>query len=91
MSVKIGIYEHYKGKKYRVLGVGQHSETEDSYVVYQTLYGDFGLWLRPLEMFTEEVEVDGQKRPRFKFVEAFPHRLVNSEEWAMRERSGEEV
>jgi hypothetical protein len=67
MEIKIGIYQHYKGHKYRVLGVAKHSESLDELVVYQNV--DNGeLWVRPIEMFLEEVEVDGQKVLRFKYV-----------------------
>ncbi|WP_236645286.1 DUF1653 domain-containing protein [Aidingimonas lacisalsi] len=62
---KPGIYHHYKGGRYEVLGVAQHSETEDFLVVYRALYGDYGLWARPLTMFCETVEVQGEPVPRF--------------------------
>lgn len=68
-TIQPGTYEHYKGHQYRVLGVAKHSETLEKMVVYQALYGEKGLWVRPLEMFLEEVEIDGKKMPRFKFVE----------------------
>ena len=68
MSLKPGLYRHYKGKDYEVLGVATHSETEESLVVYRTLYGDFSLWVRPLDMFTGNVEVDGEPTPRFTFI-----------------------
>ena len=64
-TVKPGRYRHYKGKYYEVIGVARHSETEEELVVYRCLYGDFGLWVRPLAMFTETVTVDGRKLPRF--------------------------
>ena len=64
-----GIYEHYKGKHYEVLGVARHSETSEELVVYRVLSGDGGLWTRPLEMFTELVEVNGERVPRFQFIE----------------------
>lgn len=64
----VGRYRHYKGRYYRVLGVARHSETEAWHVVYQTEYGDRGLWIRPWEMFQETVEVEGQTRPRFEYV-----------------------
>ncbi len=63
-----GRYRHYKGKDYRVLGVARHSETEEELVVYQLLYGDHGLWVRPRTMFLETVEIDGVTRPRFERV-----------------------
>ena len=66
--IKPGIYEHYKGHQYRVLGVAQHSETLEEVVVYEALYGEKGLWVRPIAMFLEEVEVNGEKMPRFRFL-----------------------
>jgi hypothetical protein len=60
-----GTYRHYKGNLYEVLGVARHSETEEPMVVYRALYGDSGLWVRPLAMFEETVLVDGQPVPRF--------------------------
>ena len=70
MTIATGLYQHYKGQQYRVLGVAQHSETEESLVVYQALYGDFGLWLRPLSMFTEQVLVEGVLQPRFALLQS---------------------
>ncbi|WPC03678.1 DUF1653 domain-containing protein [Pseudomonas benzenivorans] len=70
MQLQAGLYRHYKGPEYRVFGVARHSETEQQMVVYQALYGDFGLWVRPLSMFCEEVEVDGQRVPRFALIRA---------------------
>ncbi len=67
-SVRNGRYRHYKGKEYEVLGVARHSETEEEYVVYRTLYGNFGLWIRPKSMFLEEVEVNGKMLPRFQYI-----------------------
>lgn len=66
--VKLGIYEHFKGKRYRVIGVAKHSETLEDVVVYQKLYDDRGLWVRPLAMFLEDVEVEGKRVPRFTFI-----------------------
>ena len=63
-----GRYRHYKGADYLVIGVARHSETEETLVVYRQLYGDRALWVRPLAMFTEEVEVAGRRQPRFAFV-----------------------
>ena len=69
MSLETGKYRHYKGGEYEVIGVARHSETEESLVVYRPLYGERGLWVRPLEMFKENVVVDGQELPRFALVE----------------------
>lgn len=66
--MKLGKYKHYKGKEYEVIGVAKHSETQEELVVYKALYGEGGLWVRPLNMFLEEVEVDGKKVPRFKYI-----------------------
>lgn len=64
------VYRHFKGREYRVLSVARHSETLEEMVVYQQLYGDHGVWVRPLEMFLEAVEQDGEMRYRFEEVEA---------------------
>ena len=69
-SVAQGIYRHYKGNFYQVLHTAQHSETEESLVVYRCLYGEYGVWVRPLTMFTETVEVDGKEIPRFELIKA---------------------
>jgi len=69
-EIKPGRYRHYKGREYLVLDVARHSETEEKFVVYRTDYGDRSLWIRPLAMFTEEVEVAGQKLPRFQWIAA---------------------
>lgn len=60
-----GTYRHYKGNLYEVLGTATHSETEDTLVVYRALYGGHGLWVRPLAMFQENVELDGRSVRRF--------------------------
>ncbi|TXJ08163.1 MAG: DUF1653 domain-containing protein [Acinetobacter sp.] len=66
----IGLYRHYKGNMYQVIGTAQHSETAELMVVYQCLYGEYGLWLRPLSMFNEWVTLDnGQSVPRFEFIQ----------------------
>lgn len=71
-QIKPGLYEHYKGNKYQVIGLAQHSEAREYLVVYKALYkGDFPedmLWVRPFRMFTENVEVNGKQVPRFKFI-----------------------
>ena len=64
-----GQYRHYKGKLYDVIGVARHSETEEELVVYTALYGDHGLWVRPLAMFRESVSIDGQSVPRFALID----------------------
>jgi hypothetical protein len=70
MQLQAGIYRHYKGPEYRVFGVARHSESEQQMVVYQALYGDYGLWVRPLEMFCEDVVVEGETVPRFALIRA---------------------
>ena len=61
-----GRYRHYKGLGYEVMGVARHSETLEALVVYRPLYNDSGWWVRPYEMFTGTLEVDGAVRPRFE-------------------------
>lgn len=63
-----GLYKHYKGQHYKVLHVARHSEDLTNYVVYQALYGDFGVWIRPLDMFLEKIEVMGQEKLRFQYI-----------------------
>jgi hypothetical protein len=67
-TVQPGRYQHYKGQFYTVLGVARHSETEEELVVYRQEYGEFGLWVRPKQMFIESVEVSGQRVPRFLYL-----------------------
>lgn len=72
-NFKIGIYEHFKGNRYLVLGVAKHSETEELMVVYVDLYENENgqMWVRPFKMFNDYKEVDGKKVKRFKFVKPF--------------------
>ena len=63
------LYEHYKGLRYKIIGVARHSETLEELVVYQALYGEGGIWVRPLAMFLENVVINGQSQPRFKLVQ----------------------
>ena len=64
-----GPYVHYKnGDKYTVIDVVTHSETEERMVLYRAEYGDYGLWVRPLKSFLEQVKLDGRSLPRFKYV-----------------------
>ncbi|SDW77717.1 DUF1653 domain-containing protein [Marinobacter mobilis] len=67
-TLATGRYRHYKGRDYEVIGLARHSETEEPLVVYRCLYGDHSLWVRPLAMFTETVEVAGEQVPRFAYV-----------------------
>lgn len=69
-QLQLGRYRHYKGREYEVIGIAKHSETGESLVVYRCLYGDFGLWVRPQEMFAECVEFSGEIIPRFAYVGA---------------------
>lgn len=63
------IYEHYKNKQYRIITIARHSESLEELVVYQALYGDGQVWVRPISMFMENVSVNGSPRPRFKKVD----------------------
>ena len=67
-AIPTGRYRHFKGGEYRVLGTGQHSETGETVVIYQALYGDFGTWVRPLAMFCEEIERNGKCLQRFQLI-----------------------
>ena len=67
-TVKPGRYRHFKGNEYEVIGTARHSETLEEMVVYRALYGDGGLWVRPAAMWTEQVELDGYRGPRFRPV-----------------------
>jgi hypothetical protein len=64
-DISPGLYRHYKGQLYQVWQLARHSETREWLVVYQALYGDYGWWVRPATMFGEEVDVAGQRQPRF--------------------------
>ena len=68
-ELKLGIYQHYSGKQYEVLGIGRHSETLEEMVVYKALYAPFDIWIRPLGMFLEQVTINGILQPRFALVE----------------------
>lgn len=67
-AVPQGIYRHYKGNLYQVLHTAHHSETEEALVVYRCLYGEYSVWVRPLSMFAETVEIDGKTKPRFELI-----------------------
>jgi len=66
--LQLGKYKHYKGNEYEVLSIATYSETLEPMVVYQALYGNNEIWVQSLKRFTEEVEVDGENIPRFKYL-----------------------
>lgn len=67
-KIKFGKYRHFKGKEYQVYGVAQHSETGETMVIYKALYGERKVYVRPLDMFTERVDRNGYRGPRFMFI-----------------------
>lgn len=68
-TIEPGIYRHFKGQQYEVLGMAKHSETEEEFVVYRALYSEGGLWVRPRAMWDERIERDGYAGPRFSPAE----------------------
>ena len=66
-EIRPGIWRHFKGNRYQVIGVAKHSETLEDMVVYRALYGEGGLWVRPASMWLETVERDGKTYQRFVF------------------------
>lgn len=69
-SIVVGsLYEHYKGLRYKIIGVAHHSDTLEELVIYQALYGEGDMWVRPLGMFLEHIVINGQSQPRFKLVQ----------------------
>lgn len=68
-DIKPGIYRHFKGNRYEVLGLAKHSETLEPMVVYRALYGEGGMWVRPAAMWLETVERDGKTFQRFTLEE----------------------
>jgi len=66
--IPLGIYRHYKGNEYEVIGFSKHSETLEDMVIYKALYGDGGTWVRPLSMWDNQIEIDGKTVKRFEFV-----------------------
>ena len=64
-----GVYRHYKGNTYEVLGVAQHSETRERLVVYRSVKDYSEIWVRPYDMFVEHVDVNGEVQPRFTRIE----------------------
>ncbi|WP_130414974.1 DUF1653 domain-containing protein [Fluviicoccus keumensis] len=68
MTLRAGVYRHYKGRDYQVIDTVRHSETEEILVLYRPMYGEGGLWVRPIAMFEEMVQVNGRPVPRFAFL-----------------------
>ena len=66
--IKLGRYRHFKGGEYEVVGIAKHSETGEEMVVYRALYGDGGLWVRPVSMWEEVIERDGERKLRFTYI-----------------------
>ncbi|NVP17961.1 DUF1653 domain-containing protein [Candidatus Gracilibacteria bacterium] len=71
--MKLGIYKHYKGNLYEVLYIAKHTETLEELVVYKALYnsaefGNNAIWIRPKDMFQENVEINGVVSPRFTYI-----------------------
>ena len=82
---KKGIYRHFKGKRYELVDFARHSETEEMMVVYRALYGDRGLWVRPLSMWSEQVECNGRTMPRFvpedEYSDIVRQPACNDDDW----------
>ncbi|MGM9549010.1 MAG: DUF1653 domain-containing protein [Faecousia sp.] len=68
MDIKPGLYRHFKGNLYEVIGTAAHSETREPMVVYRALYGEYGLWVRPAAMWNETIDRDSYHGPRFQYV-----------------------
>ena len=68
-SILPGVYRHYKGNRYQVLYLAKHSETLEDMVVYQALYGEYGIWVRPASMWNETVDYQGKQVIRFTYIE----------------------
>ena len=67
-DIPLGVYRHYKGNEYEVIGFAKHSETFDDMVIYKALYGERGMWVRPLSMWDNLIEIDGKTVKRFEYV-----------------------
>jgi hypothetical protein len=73
-DVPRGLYRHFKGNLYEVLGVAKQSETLEEVVVYRALYGERDLWVRPKALFLEKVGKEGKRMPRFSFIQKLPEK-----------------
>ena len=71
--MQLGLYKHYKGNLYQVIGICRHSESLEEMVIYRGLYADYGLWVRPKSLFERTVEHQGTSMPRFKFIKLLDH------------------
>ena len=89
---KKGIYRHFKGNRYELLGFARHSETLEIMVIYRALYGEYGLWVRPLSMWSEEIDRDGRRYIRFIPEEEYlnQQREETSEHFRMNAEFGSE-
>lgn len=66
--IPLGIYLHYKGNQYKVVGFAKHSETLEDMVIYKALYGERGMWVRPLSMWGNPIEINGKTVKRFEYI-----------------------
>ncbi len=73
LQTQPGLYKHYKGRHYDVLGTVRHSETLESMTLYRALYGEYGLWVRPAAMFLETVVIEGITQARFEYIKPTEH------------------
>ena len=67
-EIKLGKYRHFKGNEYEVIGIANHSETLEKMVVYRALYGEKEIWVRPADMWDEEITRDGKTFKRFEYI-----------------------
>jgi len=67
-DLKLGLYQHFKGGYYEVIGLAEHTETLEEMVIYRSYSKEKELWVRPKEMFLGNVLVDGQEVPRFRYI-----------------------
>lgn len=68
-TIQKGKYRHYKGDLYEVTGTAHYSETLEDMVIYKALYGDLRIWVQPLKIFLEDIEINGKTQKRFEFIE----------------------